>query len=222
MNGATALDCEKTISNPNSTNTTTIGTSQYFFSCRRNRQNSESTRPLLIQSSIHPRVVLPMAIAHRIRRPDAVGAAYARERILAEQPPRDAERHEDDDEHQREEDAGVEVADGARAATATANGTTCTDMRPGYSCVCAKNDPAIVPMVTIASGVDTPFTIGTCSSASADTRAPSATSAARGSSAGGSRIESWAASASPIRAHTAGDAMVVRRSPVCCGPKLVP
>src|SRR5438874_3999271 len=116
MNGATALDCEKTISNPNSTNTTTIGTSQYFFSCRRNRQNSESTRPLLIQSSIHPRVVLPIAIAHRIRRPAAVGAAFARERILAEQPPRDAERHEDDDEHQREEDAGGEVADGARAA----------------------------------------------------------------------------------------------------------
>src|SRR5256885_1454527 len=116
MKGATALDWKKTISNPNSTKTTTIGTSQYFFSCRRNRQNSESTRPLLIRSSIHPRVVLPIAIARRIRRPAAVGAAAARERILAEQPPHDAERHEDDDEHQREEDAGVEVADDARAA----------------------------------------------------------------------------------------------------------
>src|SRR5437762_2487104 len=217
MNGATALDCEKTISNPNSTKTTTIGTSQYFFSCRRNRQNSESTRPLLIQSSIHPRVVLPIAIARRIRRPAAVGAAAARERILAEQPPHDAERHEDDDEHQREEDAGVEVADDARAAPPPDARPRQQRGRRG-----AKHDPAIVPMVTIASGADTPFTIGTCSSASADTRAPSATSAARGSSAGGSRIESWAASASPMRAHTAGDATVVRRSPVCCGPKLVP
>src|SRR5262245_35278403 len=49
MNGATALDCEKTISSPNSTNTTTIGTSQYFFSCFRNCTNSPSTRPLLIR-----------------------------------------------------------------------------------------------------------------------------------------------------------------------------
>src|SRR5512142_2717372 len=48
MNGATALDCEKTISRPNSTNTMTIGTSQYFFSCLRNWKNSPSTRPLLI------------------------------------------------------------------------------------------------------------------------------------------------------------------------------
>src|SRR6476646_8083477 len=48
MNGATALDCEKTISSPNSTKTTTIGMSQYFFSWRRNCQNSDRTRPLLM------------------------------------------------------------------------------------------------------------------------------------------------------------------------------
>src|SRR3954471_8861249 len=48
MNGATALDCENTISSPNSTNTITIGTSQYFFSCLRNWKNSPRTRPLLI------------------------------------------------------------------------------------------------------------------------------------------------------------------------------
>src|SRR5881394_3204113 len=115
MNGATALDCEKTISRPNSTKTTTIGTSQYFFSCRRNRQNSDSTRALLIQPSIHARVVLPIAIARWIRRPPAVRAAAARERILPQQPPDNAERHEDDDEHQREEHARVEVADDAGA-----------------------------------------------------------------------------------------------------------
>jgi len=50
MNGATALDCENTISSPKSTNTITIGTSQYFFSSRRNWKNSEKTRPLLIQT----------------------------------------------------------------------------------------------------------------------------------------------------------------------------
>src|SRR5213083_3064251 len=48
MNGATALDCENTISRPNSTNTMTIGTSQYFFSCLRNLKNSPRTRPLLM------------------------------------------------------------------------------------------------------------------------------------------------------------------------------
>src|SRR6266536_2500472 len=48
MNGATALDCEKTINSPNSTNTMTIGTSQYFFSCLRNWKNSPSTRLLLM------------------------------------------------------------------------------------------------------------------------------------------------------------------------------
>src|SRR5688500_20267356 len=42
--GATALDCENTINRPNSTNTITIGSSQYFFSWRRNWMNSDSTR----------------------------------------------------------------------------------------------------------------------------------------------------------------------------------
>src|SRR6266540_2836355 len=55
MNGATALDWENTISSPNRTNTTTIGTSQYFFSCFRNCQNSDKTRPLLILTSHHQR-----------------------------------------------------------------------------------------------------------------------------------------------------------------------
>ena len=33
MNGATALDCENTISKPNSTKMITIGNSQYFHQC---------------------------------------------------------------------------------------------------------------------------------------------------------------------------------------------
>src|SRR5262245_14273612 len=116
MKGATALDCENTISRPKRTKTTTIGTSQYFFSCRRNIQNSERTRPLLIQPSIHARVMLSIAIPGRIRRPSRRGRGRppACERILAEEPPHHPERHEDDDEEQREQHAGVEVADHER------------------------------------------------------------------------------------------------------------
>ena len=43
---AMALLCEKTISSPNRTKTTTIGSSQYFFSWRRNWTNSDRTRLL--------------------------------------------------------------------------------------------------------------------------------------------------------------------------------
>ena len=53
---AIALDCEKTINKPNSMKTRTIGTSQYFFSCARNSQNSPITRPLLIETSQNIRV----------------------------------------------------------------------------------------------------------------------------------------------------------------------
>src|SRR5438477_12865382 len=98
MNGATALDCEKTIRRPNSTKTTTIGTSQYFFSWRRNCQNSESTRVLLIEPSIHARVVLFVAIALWIRRPAGPRRAAARERNFARQPPHDRDRHQHDRE----------------------------------------------------------------------------------------------------------------------------
>src|SRR4249919_794419 len=98
MNGATALDWEKIISRPNSTNTTTIGTSQYFFSCRRNCQNSESTRPLPIQTSIHARVVMGVPIPGGIRHPAGPRRAAARQRILAGEPPHGGERHQDDRE----------------------------------------------------------------------------------------------------------------------------
>src|SRR5438874_6322351 len=85
MNGATALDCEKTINRPNSTNTTTIGTSQYFFSCLRNCQNSDSTRPLLITTSrtpgalhtLRPRPPLGSTGAPRPRRRSSRGGLCA-------------------------------------------------------------------------------------------------------------------------------------------------
>src|SRR5262249_14433710 len=43
MNGATALDCDSTINSPNNTKTMTIGSSQYFFSWRRNVTKSDIT-----------------------------------------------------------------------------------------------------------------------------------------------------------------------------------
>src|SRR5690242_11270344 len=99
MNGATALDCEKTISRPKSTKTITIGTSQYFFSCRRNDQNSDNTRRLLMVSSIHPPVVLPIAVAARIRQPAGIGPAAPGERVLADQAPDEPDGNENHDEH---------------------------------------------------------------------------------------------------------------------------
>src|SRR6185369_767952 len=107
MNGAIALDCENTISRPNSTKTTTIGRSQYFFSCRRNVQNSEMTRPLLITTSIHPEIVPAIAVAARVRRPSPCRAAAPRERIPSRQPPDQADRHQDHDEHDRQQDPRV-------------------------------------------------------------------------------------------------------------------
>src|SRR5258705_13557702 len=102
MNGAMALDCENTISRPNRTNMTTIGTSQYFFSWRRNAQKSDTTRPLLIRPSIHALIVPAIAVAVRVWRPSRGGAPAACERILAGQAPEQADRHEDHDEHHRQ------------------------------------------------------------------------------------------------------------------------
>src|SRR4051812_26178521 len=120
MNGATALDWENTISRPNSTNTITIGTSQYFFSSRRNWKNSEKTRPLLIQTLLdtrvesileHPLVVLRIAITDRIRRPSVPLAASPRQRILAGEPPDQRDRHQDDGEQHGQQHTSVDVAE---------------------------------------------------------------------------------------------------------------
>src|SRR6188474_2039970 len=113
MNGAMALDCENTISRPNRTNMTTIGTSQYFFSWRRNAQKSDTTRPLLIPPSIHALIVPAIAVAVRVRRPSRRGAAAACERILSRQAPEEPDGYEDQHEHHRQQHARVEIPDDA-------------------------------------------------------------------------------------------------------------
>src|SRR6516162_2094853 len=121
MNGATALDCAKMISKPNKTNTTTIGTNQYFFSCLRNDQNSDRTRPLLIErllipprlnSLIHPRKMVTISIPARVRRPPA-GRMPAPERIFSAQPRHDTDWHEHKKKHHAQQQARVEIADRA-------------------------------------------------------------------------------------------------------------
>src|SRR5260221_7437282 len=102
MNGTTAFDCEKTISKPNRTNTTTIGTSQYFFSWRRNCKNSVSTRPLPMSTSVHARVVLLVSVSGGIGGPSTPRGAPAREWILARKPPDQTERNQHDVEQHRE------------------------------------------------------------------------------------------------------------------------
>src|SRR6185436_9563004 len=103
MNGATALDCENTINRPNRTNTTTIGTSQYFFSARRNSTNSDRTCPLLMVPSKHPIEVAWIAIALRRRNPSGPGAPSPCERILAGEPPDQADGGQQHEEQYRQE-----------------------------------------------------------------------------------------------------------------------
>src|SRR3954451_4873722 len=104
MNGAIALDCENTSSSPNSTKTTTIGRSQYFFSCFRNSQKSPSTRPLLmIVPSKHPIEMLRVLVTRRVRRPAVPSAAAPRQRILTGQPPEQPDRRQHQEEHDRQQ-----------------------------------------------------------------------------------------------------------------------
>src|SRR3989442_15206463 len=117
MKGATALDCENTIRSPKRTKTITIGTSQYFFSCRKNCQSSKTTRRLLtMNSSEHPRVMLGIAVAFGVRRPPGPRVAPARKRIPAGDPPNQAERHERDSEQNFQEHATVHVREHAGKA----------------------------------------------------------------------------------------------------------
>src|SRR5262245_58398936 len=73
MNGATALDCENTISSPNSTKMMTIGRSQYFFSWRRKLTKSDKT-PLLMNASTRLDQVEHGLRDRRRRDRDAAGA----------------------------------------------------------------------------------------------------------------------------------------------------
>src|SRR5262245_1869762 len=120
MNGASALDCENTISNPNRMNITTIGVSQYFFSCLSNCSSSETTPPLPIVSllrgsppglSVHPRIVCAIAVAIRVRRPTLPFVASPGQRIGPDHFPHQAQRHEGDREQQRQQDSCVDVTE---------------------------------------------------------------------------------------------------------------
>src|SRR5215472_7861861 len=115
MNGATALDCENTISRPNSTKTMTIGTSQYFFSCLRNWKNSPRTRPLLmipsLRCSVHLIVVLAVAIALRIGGPARPFVATTCQRIASHQTPDQTHRRQHDQEQERQPKARHHAAE---------------------------------------------------------------------------------------------------------------
>src|SRR5262249_54169082 len=73
--------------------------------------------------------------------------------------------------------------DAPHAAIATANGMRWMAIRPGYSCECATNAPAIAPMVNKAIESGRRLTCGTWMSARTDRARPSTTTVARGSGA---------------------------------------
>src|SRR6187455_2501930 len=107
MNGATALDCENTISSPNSTNTMTMGRSQYFFSAIRNCQNSLSTRLFAISPLVHLREVIGATVPLRVRRPALPSITPALQRIAANEPPDERDGRQHDRKRDREDDASV-------------------------------------------------------------------------------------------------------------------
>src|SRR5262245_33348386 len=114
MNGASALDCEKTISNPNKMNITTIGASQYFFSCRRNCQNSLRTRILLMRASVHSQVVFVVAVSLWIGSPARILILSARQRVLPDESPDHAEWQQGDRKQHGQQHARVDVAQRSR------------------------------------------------------------------------------------------------------------
>src|SRR5436190_7147452 len=111
MNGATALDCANTISRPKATKMITIGTSQNFFSCRRNAKNCDITLDFFMMTSKHPLEMRPIAVALGIRRPPLELLATAREWILAEHPPHQRQRNQEHGEQQRQQNARVDVGE---------------------------------------------------------------------------------------------------------------
>src|SRR5262249_37192059 len=110
MNGAIALDCEKTINSPNRMNITTMGASQYFFSCRRNCQNSLNTRALPMRPSVHSQIVLVVAVPVRIGTPARVPVFSALEWVLSDESPDQVEWHECDREEHRQQNARIDIA----------------------------------------------------------------------------------------------------------------
>src|SRR3981081_1487557 len=111
MNGATALDCANTISNPKAMKMMTMGTIQNFFSWRRNWKNSDMTRLFFMMTSKHAFKMRPIAVARRIRRPPFELLAPPRQGILAGTAPQQRHRNQEQREHQRQENSGVDVAE---------------------------------------------------------------------------------------------------------------
>src|SRR6266487_1628356 len=109
MNGATALDCANTINSPNATKTTTIGTSQNFFSCCRNWKNWDRTLVFLMMTSEHTLEMRAIAIARGIRCPPFELFSTTRERIFAGQTPDQRQRHQQHREQNRQENARIDV-----------------------------------------------------------------------------------------------------------------
>src|SRR5260221_13101824 len=109
MNGATALDCANTISRPNATKMTTIGTSQNFFSWRRNWKNCDMTLDFFIVTSKHALEMRAVAISRGIRRPPFELLSTTRERILADRTPDQRQRNQKQRDHDRQQNARVHV-----------------------------------------------------------------------------------------------------------------
>src|SRR5258708_1701676 len=114
MNGATALDCANTISKPNATKIITIGTSQNFFSCRRNWKNCDTTLLFFMMTSKHPLKMRAIAIARGIRYPTFELLSTTRQRILAGEAPDERQRHQEHREQQRQQNARVDIRQHAR------------------------------------------------------------------------------------------------------------
>src|SRR6185436_1203705 len=101
MNGATALDCAKTINSPKAMKMTTIGTSQNFFSWLRNCKNCEMTLLFFMMTSEHALEMRAIAIACRIGSPAGEFVAPPRQWILSSQPPHERYRHQQNGEQHR-------------------------------------------------------------------------------------------------------------------------
>src|SRR6185369_5080127 len=118
MNGAIALDWANTTRMPISVMTTTIGTSQYFFSTRRNSINSKNTRDLAIgpptDCSEHPLEMGRIAIAFRILRPAAECLPPTVQRVVSAYSPDESQRCEQQEKDKRQQNARIEPAQRAR------------------------------------------------------------------------------------------------------------
>src|SRR5258707_15726420 len=95
MNGATALDCANTISRPNATKISPIGTSQTFSSCRRNWKNCDTTLLFFMMTSKHPLEMRAIAIARGIGYPTFELLSTTPKRVLAGQAPDERQRHQE-------------------------------------------------------------------------------------------------------------------------------